>query len=121
VALRPYGTRDNVRVVIDRLRPSLAQLAGSNAYMVPIEDINVGGRRAKGQYQFTLLGDSGAQLERAAAVVLDRLTTLPELKDIGSDHEGRGLQIGLDIDRDKAGRIGLSPLDIDQTLYDAFG
>ena len=121
IALRPYGTRDNVRVVIGRLRQALAQLAGSNVYMVPIEDINVGGRRAKGQYQFTLLGDNGAQLERAAAVVLDRLTMLPELKDVGSDHEGRGLQIGLDIDRDKAGRIGLSPLDIDQTLYDAFG
>ncbi len=119
--LLPVGTRDNVAQVIARLRDSVASLPGTSVYMVPIEDVNVGAREGKGEYQYTLLGDNWPILEKAAADLLARLRTLPELRDVSSDHDARGLRVQLDIDRDKAAKLGVSPAAVDQALYAAFG
>ena len=121
ITLKPFGTRENVNNVIARLRQTLADLPGTSTYMVPIEDINVGAREGKGQYQYTLQGENWPELERSASLALERLRTLPELKDVGADHEARGLQVTLQIDLDKAAKLGISPQVIDDTLYSAFG
>lgn len=119
--LKPAGEREVSTVIIARLRASLARLPGSRTYIMPIEDINVGAREGKGEYQYTLLGDSWPQLERAAAGALAKVRRLPQLRDVSSDHDSRGLRVRLDIDRDKAARLGISPAAIDAALYSAFG
>jgi hydrophobe/amphiphile efflux-1 (HAE1) family protein len=121
VTLKPSSSRDNVRVVIARLREMLEVLPGSSTFMVPIEDINVGAREGKGQYQYTLRGESWPQLQLAAKAALERLRQLPTLKDLGTDHEIGSLQLNLLVDRDKAATLGITPLALDEALFSAFG
>ena len=121
VTLKPSGTRDNVRVVIARLREALATLPSSSAFMVPIEDINVGAREGKGQYQYTLRGESWDQLQVAARSALEKLRRLPAIKDVGSDFEMGSLQLNLSVDRDKAAKLGITPRSLNETLFSAFG
>jgi len=107
--------------VIGRLRPKLNQVAGARLFLQSVQDIRVGGRQSNAQYQYTLQGDSVAEIYKWAPKLADELGHSPVLTDVNSDQQQNGLEIQITIDRDTASRLGLNPADIDNTLYDAFG
>jgi multidrug efflux pump len=121
-ALKPKGERDETNdQVIARLRGKLAHVPGATLYLQAVQDVNMGGRFVAAQYQYTLQGDDPRELFEWAPRVYERLRTLPELADVNSDQQNRGLQATLEIDRATASRLGVTPQAIDDTLYDAFG
>ena len=85
------------------------------------QDINVGGRLARTQYQYTLLDANLDELDTWAPKILAKMKTLPELRDVASDQQTGGATLTLTIDRDQAARFGIQPALIDNTLYDAYG
>ena len=107
--------------VIARLRPKLNRVAGARLFLQASQDIRVGGRQSNAEYQYTLQGDSVAQIYKWAPKLTDALARSPVLTDVNSDQQQNGLEIELLIDRDTAARLQLNPADIDNTLYDAFG
>ncbi len=122
VSLKPLKERKiSADQVIARLRPRLAQEPGANLYLVPVQDIRVGGRQANAQYQFTLQADELAELRTWEPRVRSALSQLPELADVNTDQQDKGLQTMLVIDRPTAARMGITPKMIDTTLYNAFG
>src|SRR6202045_3182586 len=122
VELKPLNQRDvSVYQVIERLRPKLAVVPGATLFLRAYQDITVGGRISSSQYQFTLSSENLADLLEWAPRVEAQMKQLPELRDIASDQQTRGLQAALVIDRDTASRLGISPQSIDNTLYAAFG
>jgi len=122
IELKPLGERTvTVDQVIARLRPKLAVVPGATLYLRAYQDITVGARISSSQYQYTLSSENLADLLEWAPRVEAEMRQLPELRDIASDQQTRGLQAALAIDRDTASRLGISPQAIDNTLYDAFG
>jgi len=122
VTLYPLAKRKvSTDQVIARLRPKLSHVAGASLYLQAVQDLRIGGRPGAAQYQYTLQSDSVSELNEWAPKVFRRLRALPELADVNSDQQDRGLQAGLEIDRQTASRLGISTQLIDQTLYDAFG
>src|ERR1700674_2086991 len=122
IELKPLNQRDvTVYQVIERLRPKLAVVPGATLFLRAYQDITVGGRISSSQYQFTLSSENLADLLEWAPRVEAEMNHLPELRDIASDQQTRGLQATLAIDRDTASRLRISPQSIDDTLYDAFG
>src|SRR6202047_3124069 len=122
VELKPRSERDvTVYQVISRLRPKLAVVPGATLFLRAYQDITVGGRISSSQYQFTLSSENLADLLEWAPRVEAQMKQLPELRDIASDQQTRGLQATLVIDRDTASRLGISPEAVDSTLSDAFG
>jgi hydrophobe/amphiphile efflux-1 (HAE1) family protein len=122
VELKPIGERDaTVDQVIARLRRKLAVVPGATLFLRAYQDITVGGRISSSQYQYTLSSENLNDLEEWAPRVEAKMRKLPQLRDIASDQQTRGLQATLVIDRDTASRLGISPATIDNTLYDAFG
>ena len=121
-ALKPLGERKiSADQVIGRLRGHLSTVPGANLYLQAVQDIRVGGRMSSAQYQFTLRSDSVKDLTQWTPQVLRRLRMLPQLTDVNSDEQNRGLEASLVIDRDSAARLGITTQMIDDTLYDAFG
>ncbi len=122
VALKPLGVRkETVDQVIARLRIKLAKEPGANLFLQPVQDIRIGGRQSNAQYQFTLQGDDLAELRAWEPKIRQALSDLPELADVNTDTQDKGLQTTLVIDRDAAARLGITPKIIDATLNDAFG
>jgi multidrug efflux pump len=122
VALKPRENRDvNADQVIARLRGKLSHEPGANLFLQPVQDLRIGGRGGGAQYQYTLQGDDPTELFQWAPRVMQSLRKLPELADVNSDQQNRGLQASLTIDRSTASRLGVTPQMIDNTLYDAFG
>ncbi len=122
VELKPLPERKaTADEVIARLRPKLGQVPGIALYLQSAQDIRIGGRIARTQYQYTLQDADLAELRLWAPKVLDALKGLPELKDVASDLQLAGLQVGLTIDRDTAARLGVSAQAVDDALYDSFG
>jgi multidrug efflux pump len=115
------GKRANADTIINRLRPKLAKLEGITVYLQAAQDVRVGGRSARTQYQYTIQDADLAELRAWSPRVLDRLRKLPQLKDVNTDLQVSGLELGFDIDRDTASRLGISMQQIDDTLYDAYG
>ena len=109
------------RQVIARLRGKLAQIPGAPTYLQPVQDLRIGGFASAALYQFTLRGENLEELNAWGPRVLQKLRTLPQLTDVNSDQQDKGLQASLVIDRDTASRLGLTAQLIDDTLYDAFG
>ncbi|MET0794800.1 MAG: efflux RND transporter permease subunit, partial [Polyangiaceae bacterium] len=107
--------------VIARLRPKLGKLIGINLYMQAIQDVRVGGRGSRTQYQYTLQDADLDELRDWAPKVMDRFKKIPILKDVATDQQTSGLTLAMSIDRDTAARLGLSPAAIDSALYDAYG
>jgi len=107
--------------VIARLRPKLAEVQGVNLYLQAAQDVRIGGRSSRTQYQYTLQDADLDELRTWAPRVLEQLRKLPELKDAVSDQQTAGLKLSLAIDRDTASRVGVTPQLIDDTLYDAYG
>jgi multidrug efflux pump len=122
VALKPLSQRgETADEVIARLRPKLNAIPGGRLYLQSVQDIRVGGRQSNAQYQFTLLGDSTAELYAWAPRLTQALQNVPELEDVNSDQQQGGLEANVDIDRGTAARLGITPAQIDNTLYDAYG
>jgi multidrug efflux pump len=107
--------------VIARLRPQLSKVPGVSLYLQAVQDLRIGGRSTGAQYQYTLQSDSVSELNEWAPRVYAKLRSLPQLADVNSDQQDRGLAAMLQIDRPTAGRMGISAGEIDNTLYDAFG
>jgi multidrug efflux pump len=122
VALKPLTERSlSADQVIARLRPRLNEVAGARLFLQAVQDIRIGGRASNAQYQFTLQGDDLAELYTWAPKLTDALQHVPLLTDVNSDQQQNGLEVDLTIDRDTASRLNLTPGQIDNTLYDAFG
>jgi multidrug efflux pump len=122
ITLKPLGERKlSADQINARLRPKLARVAGGQTFLVPVQDIRIGGRQSSAQYQFTLLGDSSTELYDWSNKLVIALQKNPTLVDVNSDQQQKGLDIQLNIDRATAARYGITPSQIDNTLYDAFG
>ena len=107
--------------VIERLRPQLAAIPGIELYLQPVQDLTIEDRVSRTQFQFSLESPDDALLEEWTPRLVEALRARPELSDVASDLQNRGLQLFLDIDRDAAARLGVSVADITDALYDAFG
>jgi multidrug efflux pump len=121
VSLKPISQRVSVDEVIARLRPKLAQVPGGRLYLAAVQDLRAGGRQSNAQYQYTLQSENVQDLYTWTPKLVDALEHNPVLTDVSSDQQQRGLETYLTIDRDTTARLGISPLQIDNTLYDAFG
>ena len=122
VSLKPLAERKaSADEVIARLRRELAQVAGARLFLQAVQDIRAGGRQSNAQYQFTLQGDTLSELSTWTPKIVEALQGVPEVVDIDSDQQEKGLEIDLNIDRATAARLGLRVSQIDNTLYDAFG
>jgi multidrug efflux pump len=107
--------------VINRLRGKLAVVPGATLFLQSGQDLQIGGRQSNAQYQYTLQSENLADLNTWAPRLLQKMRALPELRDVSTDQQDRGLQALVVIDRDTAARLGVTPQMIDNTLYDAFG
>jgi hydrophobe/amphiphile efflux-1 (HAE1) family protein len=122
INLKPTGQRSaSADDIINRLRPQLARVSGVTLFLQVAQDISVGGRVARTQYQYTLQGSDLNELLEWGPHVLDALRRLPELQDIATDQQTNAPAVTALIDRDTAARFGIQPQLIDDTLYDAFG
>ena len=122
VSLKPFAERrSSARRVMARLRPQLAQVAGASTYLQAVQDLRIGGYTSGALYQFNLRSDNLQDLNSWGPRVFQKLRTLPQLVDVNSDQQDKGLQATLAIDRDTASRLGISAQLLDNTLYDAFG
>jgi multidrug efflux pump len=122
INLKPHAERElSASQVIKRLRPELAKLSGIELYLQPVQDLSIEDRVSRTQFQFSLESPQLALLEQWVPKLVAALRAQPQLSDVASDLQGRGLQVFLEIDRDSAGRLGVSIADIDDALYDAFG
>ena len=107
--------------VVARLRKRLAKLVGVNLYLQPAQDVRVGGRSSRTQYQYSVQSANLDELRLWAPRVLEALKKIPLLKDVTTDLQSAGLQLDVVVDRDTASRMGITMQTIDSTLYDAFG
>ena len=123
IGLKPKdeGRKASADEVIARLRPKLAQVEGVNLFMQAGQDINVGGRLSRTQYQYTLTDASLDELNEWAPKLLERLRQLPQLTDLASDQQNAAATATLTIDRARASSFGISPALIDATIYNAIG
>ncbi len=122
INLKPLSVRKiHASDIIRRLQPELAKVPGITLYMQPVQDLTIEDRISRTQYQYTLEAADGALLDEWVPKLMQRLNALPELTDIASDLQNQGLQAYVDIDRDSAGRLGITPAAIDTALYNAFG
>jgi multidrug efflux pump len=114
----PVVTADDV---INRLRGKLAVVPGATLILQSAQDLTIGGRFGNAQYQYTLQSANLEDLNNWAPRLLQKLRSLPQLRDQNSDQQDKGLQAKLVIDRDTASRLGITPQTLDNALYDAFG
>jgi hydrophobe/amphiphile efflux-1 (HAE1) family protein len=122
INLKPRDERDaSASEIIDRLRPKLAQVEGIALFMQASQDINVGGRFSRTQYQFTLQDGDLDEIDHWAPILLRALQGIPLLRDVATDQQIAGPTVRLQINRDAASRLGVATQAIDDTLYDAFG
>ena len=122
INLKPRDERAaNASAIIRRLGPELAKVSGITLYMQPVQDLTVENRVSRTQYQYSLEDADAAELAEWTSKLVSRLRDRPELHDVATDQQNRGLQAALVIDRDTASRLGVLPQTVDDTLYDAFG
>jgi hydrophobic/amphiphilic exporter-1 (mainly G- bacteria), HAE1 family len=122
LGLKPREDRDaTADQIIDRLRKKIATVPSGTLFLQAAQDLNVGGRLARTQYQFTLQDSNLEEINTWAPRLLERLKKLPQLRDVASDQQNSSTKLALVIDRDQAARFGIQPSLIDNTLYDAFG
>jgi HAE1 family hydrophobic/amphiphilic exporter-1 len=122
ITLKPRHERKaSAQQIIARLRPKLEQVEGARLYMQAAQDVRLGGRPTRTQFEFTLQDANLDELGEWAPKILARMQTLPELRDVATDQQSKGTTLQLKINRDTAARYGIQPQLIDDTLYDAFG
>jgi len=122
VTLKPLRERGlTTPEVIERLRPKLLQVAGARLFLQSGGGIRAGGRQGNGNYQYTVLADELEDLNAWVPKITEALQEVPELQDINSDQQDKGLQVDLKVDRVTAARLGLTIAQVNNALYDAFG
>jgi multidrug efflux pump len=122
IALKPLNERTKrAAEIINDLRPRLQRLTGANTFLQPVQDIRIGGRSSNAQFQYTLQAENSADLQKYGPLLLSALRKAPGFQDVNSDQQNNGLQALLTYDRPTAARLGLTPQNIDSTLYNAFG
>jgi len=122
VNLKPRSERKaTADQVINRLRPQLARVPGVTLFLQAAQDVSMGGRPARSQFQYTLQDANLEELGTFAPRMLDKMRTIPGLRDVATDQQSNATTAVLTIDRDTAGRFGIQSQLIDDTLYDAFG
>ena len=126
ISLKPKGPgkderKDDAGAVIARLRQKLSKTPGAQLFLTANQDIRVGGRSSKAQYQYALVDQNIEELNSWAPKLVNKLREYPQIKDATSDQQFRGLQETVVIDRDAAARLGIQPQAVDSTLYSAFG
>jgi multidrug efflux pump len=122
VSLRPISERHiSADGVIARLRRQMAAVPGASLFLQSVQDIRVGGRASNAQYQYTLQSPTLEELNEWTPKIAAALQSDPNLADVNSDQQNKGLESDLVIDRDAAARLGITVSQIDNTLYDAFG
>jgi hydrophobic/amphiphilic exporter-1 (mainly G- bacteria), HAE1 family len=122
ITLKPREERDaGAQQIIARLRPKIAKVEGARLYMQASQDVRLGGRASRTQFEFTLQDANLAELNEWAPKILAAMKTLPQLRDVATDQQTEGTTVQLRINRDTAARYGIQPQLIDDTLYDAFG
>jgi HAE1 family hydrophobic/amphiphilic exporter-1 len=122
ITLKPRSERKSTaQQIIARLRPKLEKVEGARLFMQAAQDVRLGGRATRTQFEYTLQDANLAELNEWAPKILDKMKTLPELRDVATDQQTQGTTLTLTIDRDTASRYGIQPQLIDDTLYDAFG
>ena len=122
ITLKPFAQRHaSATEVIARLGDLNRQVPGITAYMQPVQDLTIEDRVSKTQYQFLLSSPDSTDLQKANDALMERLKQLPQLADVASDLQNQGLQAWVQIDREAAGRLGVTVASIDTALYNAFG
>jgi len=122
IVLKPLKERKvSSMEVIARLRPKLSKVPGANLFMQPVQDIRIGGRQSNATYQFTLQADELQELRDWEPKVKLALSRVPELTDVNTDAQDKGLQTSVMFNRDAASRLGITPSAIDTALNNAFG
>ncbi len=122
ISLKPLGERIvSATEVINRLRRKTAAIEGITLYLQASQDIRVGGRQSRALYQYALQSGDLDELNRWADLLVTKLHSVPQLRDVNSDEQTGGLQANVVVDRVAASRLGVSLATIDNTLYDAFG
>jgi HAE1 family hydrophobic/amphiphilic exporter-1 len=122
ITLKPRSERKaSAQQIIARLRPKLEQVEGARLFVQAAQDVRLGGRATRTQFEYTLQDANLAELNEWAPKILDKMKTLPQLRDVATDQQTQGTTLTLTIDRDTASRFGIQPQLIDDTLYDAFG
>src|ERR1051326_1499335 len=122
ITLKPIEQRKmSADQVIGRLRRKLAVVPGATLFMQSAQDLTIGGGNSQAQFQYTLQGEHLSELNEWAPKLLQKLRSMPQLRDVNTDQQDKGLEATVVIDRDTAGRFGIAAADIDNALYDAFG
>jgi HAE1 family hydrophobic/amphiphilic exporter-1 len=122
ITLKPRDERKaSAQQIIARLRPKLEKVEGARLYMQAAQDVRLGGRPTRTQFEFTLQDANLDELGEWAPKILAKMQTLPALRDVATDQQSQGTTLQLKINRDTAARYGIQPQLIDDTLYDAFG
>ncbi|WP_174274668.1 efflux RND transporter permease subunit [Sphingomonas bacterium] len=121
VQLKPQSQRDGARDVIQRLRPKLQKITGVATFLMPVQDMRVGGRQGNSAYQYTLKADDSAALTKASQTLADAMKKDRTFADVDTDAAEGGAEVYVKVDRDAATRLGVTPTSIDNTLYDGFG
>jgi len=122
IALKPRGERSaSAGRIIDRLRDATRNVEGISLFMQAVQDVQIDSRLSRTQYQYTLQDADESELGAWAPRLLDRLRAEPALADVASDQQSDGLELSVEIDREKAARLNITTQAIDDTLYDAFG
>jgi len=122
INLKPLSTRkETASDVIARLQPEVAKVEGITLFLQPVQDLTVDARVSRTQFQYTMEDPDANELNSWAPKLVDALKERPELRDVSSDQQDKGLHLNVSIDRSTASRFGILPQAIDQTLYDAYG
>ncbi len=121
IALKPIAERDAAPVVIERLSRAIEDIPGITAWFQPVQDIQIGTRVSRTQFQYTLMDTDPAELALWAPKLVEKLNTLPDLRNVASDQQNNGFRTFITVDRDAAMRMGVSMQAVQDTLYDAFG
>jgi multidrug efflux pump len=122
INLKPKEQRSaDASGIIRRLQPNVEKVPGITLYMQPVQDLTVENRVSRTQYQYSLEDANATELGTWTPKIVQKLQSLPMLRDVASDQQNSGLEAALTIDRDTASRLGITPQAIDDTLYDAFG
>jgi multidrug efflux pump len=121
IALKPVGQRDRIDVVLARLQAATAAIPGITAFFQPVQDIQIGSRVSRTQFQYTLMDTDARELAAWAPRLRAKLATLLELRNVATDQQDEGFRTFIDVDRDAAMRLGVSMQAIEDTLYDGFG
>ncbi len=121
VALKPRNERDSLQKILARLRQTANVVPGLAIYFQPIQNINLGGKLAKSQYQYTLQSNDTESLYRIAPELRDKISKIPGLLDVTTDLYVTNPQVTIDVDREKAAVYGVTVDQVRQELYNAFG